>query len=413
MKILILQDKFPPENLGGAGVVAFNLANIFRDEGNSVFVITTVQDKKEEGVSEHEGLKIFKIYSKYHERWRAYLSLYNPQTIGKIKKILREVKPDVVHAHNVHYYLSYQSLKLAKKEGAKVFLTTHDMMLFHYGKLVESVNFKDLSCENKNYRISPWRQIKKFKKRYNPFRNIIIQHYLEYVDRIFAVSDTHKEALNQNGINNVKVIHNGIDTNKWRVDESATHKFKEKYSLRGKKVILFSGRLSFYKGGYQAILAMEKIIKEIPEAMLLIIGEKNSFAEEMFKKSKNLGVEKSLIFTGWIQGKELKAAYSASDIVFFLSLGIETFGLINIEAMASKKPVVATCLGGAPEIVRDGVTGYIVDPLNVELLANRVIKILSDAELAKRMGQAGYERVKDHFSLQKQVDEYLKEFRGV
>ena len=106
MKILILQDDFPPQSFGGAGIIAFILSKKLQKKGHTVFVITAVQDKKDEGEIEYEGLKIFRIYSKYNVRWRAYLSLYNPQTVKKVKKILNRVKPDTVHTHNIHYHLS-------------------------------------------------------------------------------------------------------------------------------------------------------------------------------------------------------------------------------------------------------------------------------------------------------------------
>jgi len=154
MKILILSDDFPPNNLGGAGIIAFNLAKAFNKMGHTLLVVTTVQDKDKEGVTEYEGLEIHRIYSNYHDRWRAYISLYNPQTVKEVRKIIKEFEPDIVHAHNVHSHLSYACLKVAKKSGAKVFLTAHDVMLFHYGKLVEYINPKELYCPNKfNYKL--------------------------------------------------------------------------------------------------------------------------------------------------------------------------------------------------------------------------------------------------------------------
>jgi len=173
MKILILQDNFPPKSYGGAGVVAFNMAKGFKDRGYDVSVISTVKDKKEEGESEYKGIKIYSIYSNYSERWRSYLSLYNPMTVKKVRNIIETINPDVVFAHNIHFDLSYHSLKLAKESGARVFLIAHDVMLFHYGKLMGGINPSDFSASVKiNYKIDFWQQIKEFKKRYNPFRII-------------------------------------------------------------------------------------------------------------------------------------------------------------------------------------------------------------------------------------------------
>lgn len=104
----------------------------------------------------------------------------------------------------------------------------------------------------------------------------------------------------------------------------------------------------------------------------------------------------------------MRIVYNASDVVVVPSLYLDPFPTVNLEAMACKKPVVGTCFGGTPEIVRDGITGYIVNPLNVENMAEKIVDLLKNSEKAKKFGQAGYERVKSQFSLDKQVLETLR-----
>lgn len=225
MKILILSDGFPPQALGGAEIVAFNLAEYFKRKEHQVFVITTCREKKDEGSIDYQGFKIFRIHTDYHERWRAYFSLYNPQTVGRVKELIQKINPDVVHAHNVHYYLSYHSLKIAKESGKPVFLTAHDMISYDYGKAVHSVNPKDLSVpKNLDHKVTCWYLIKQARKRYNPFRNIIIRHYLRYVDKIFAVNADLKKALGENKIKNIEVIYNGVDVKDWEILPSRTNR---------------------------------------------------------------------------------------------------------------------------------------------------------------------------------------------
>lgn len=408
MNIVFLSDDFPPQSFGGAGIVAFNLAKALSLLGHTITVITTVQDKTKEGVVQYEGLTVHRLYSKYHERWRAYLSLYNPQTQAKVRSILVQYRPDVVHAHNIHQYLSYYCLKLAKQGGARVFLTAHDVMLFHYGKLVEFVDSKDLSCLKEfNYKISPWQQIKTYKKRYNPLRNIIIKYYLRNVDKIFAVSNALKDALNQNGIVNVEVIHNGINVAEWDTNAVALEAFKDIYNLRGKKVLLFGGRLSDAKGGYQAVLAMKEVVTKIPNAVMIIMGGINAYVEHTIQIAKELSVDQHLIFTGWISGQELKSAYAAADVVIVPSLYLDPFPTINLEAMACKKPVVGTCFGGTSELVEDGKTGYIVNPYDIEFLASIMVRLLTDTALMEEMGQVGYGQVRKIFALDIQIKRVL------
>lgn len=409
MKIVYLQDDFEPYAQGGSAIVVANIAKAMAKDGHKVCVITSVQQKSQAGSFFENGIQVERIHVPfYEERWRAYLSLYNLRAVIAVKAILTKFCPDIVHAHNIHRYLSYTCLKFAKQNGAKVFLTAHDVMLFHYGKLVEFIDPNDLSCHSTfNYKVSPWQQIKKYKKRYNPFRNFIIKHYLKYMDKIFAVSNALKDALNQNGIKNVEVIHNGIDVSKWKVSEKAVNDFKKKYNLQNKKIILFGGRLSGAKGGERMILAMQTIVKRIPESILLVLGKKDDYAESMMKLAKKLGIHKNIIFTGWLLGDELRASYNISNIVVVPSICFDSFPTINLEAMASGKPVVGTCFGGTPEIVVDGVTGYIVNPLNIEEIADKTVDLLKNSEKAENFGKAGYERVVVDFNLENMVKKHI------
>lgn len=409
MKILILEDNFPPKSYGGAGVVAFNMAKGFKDMGHDVFVISTVKDRKEEGESGYEGFKVYNIYSRYHERWRAYLSLYNPMTVKKVKNIIEEINPDVVFAHNIHFDISYYSLKLAKKSGAKVFLIVHDVMLVHYGKLTGFIDVGNFSLPIKlDYKINFWQQVKEFKKRYNPFRNIIIKYYLKYVDKIFSVSESLSRVLQENGLDNIKTIHNGIDVSKWNKNIDNVENFKNIYGFNHKKVVLFGGRLSESKGGYEILKTMKKVLEKVPNSILLVLGKKDEYGNIMLSKANELGIEDKIIFTGWISGDELKAAYHSIDVVVVPSLYMDPFPTVNLEAMACTKPVVGTCFGGTSEVVEDNVTGFIVNPFNTEVMAEKISYFLLNPEKAREFGKRGYNKVKEEFSIEKWINEYLK-----
>jgi len=414
MKILIVNDKFLPEPTT-VGRIIYNVSRILLEKGQNPAIFTTFSNKQKVCLAkpyleEFDGINIYKIPKTSESGFfRFYLTLFNPFVARAFKKVVSDIKPDVIHFHNIHQYLCFPLIKIAKKSGAKVFLTAHDVMPFHYGKLIEFINSNDLSCPNEfNYKISPWRQIKRFKKRYNPFRSIIIRHYLKCADKIFAVSNALKDALTQNGINNVEVIYNGIDIGEWQIDRGRIQEFREKHNLANKKVVLFGGRLSELKGGRQAVLAIEKVVKEIPNAALLVMGEINNYAKEMLKIAEKLGIKNNnIIFTGWLSGDELKSAYWSSDAAITPSICFDSFPTIILEALACGKPVVATCFGGAREIVIDGETGYVVNPFNTELMAEKIIDLLMNEEKAREFGLAGYQRVKENFSLEKQAEETL------
>jgi len=407
MKIIILSDSFKTD--GGATRISQLMAESFKNLGHEVLIISTAQKKESAGFKNVRGVGVHSIYAEYNLFWRAYRSLYNPQVIEPLRKIINDFKPDIVQAHNIHIYLSYHALKVAKKSGAKVFLTAHDVMPFHYGKLTEFINPNDLSCPEKfNYKISVWRQIKRAGKTYNPLRNLIIRHYLKYVDKIFAVSNALKQALEDNGIKNVAVIHNGIDVSDWVVGNMAIQDFKEKYNIQNKKVILFGGRLGWLKGGREICLAMKNIIKTIPDAVLLLVGKIDGEVKEILDFADSLKINDNIITVGWLSGDELRAAYHVADIVTAPSICFDSFPTVNLEAMACRKPVIATYFGGSREAVKDGETGYIVNPFNIEELAEKIIYLLKNPEIAEKFGEAGYERVKEKFSLEKMMQNYLR-----
>lgn len=405
MKILFLTDDFPPQSFGGAGISTHELATGMKNAGHEVFVITTCRKKNEAGEFDYHGLKIFKIANDYSERWRAYASLYNRPVVCQVERILKIIRPDVVHANNIHFYLSYHSLKIAKRYARVVVITLRDTMSFNYGKL-ETNRY----LENFDYRTTWLDNLNQAKKRWNPFRNFFIKRYLRCTDKIFTISKSLQKALSQNGINDVEVIYNGIDVNEWYVNIDNVRRFRKDHDLLNKKVLLFSGRLSSSKGGAKVLEALKLIAKEIPDSVLLIAGDVDGYAREMKRLAKKLDIEKYMIFTGWIEREEIKIAYAVSDVVLMLSTYLDAFGRVNIEAMASKKPVVGTCYGGTPEIVIDGVTGYIVNPLYPKEIAKKTLELLKNSKKAQAFGEAGYERVKNNFSLENSMREYLDRF---
>jgi len=405
MKILFLQDDFPPQSFGGAGISTYELARGMKNAGHAIFVITTCRKKSEAGEFDYQGMKVFRIANDYPDKWRAYMSLYNRPVIRQVEELLKRVKPDVVHANNIHFYLSYHCLKLAKRYARVVVFTARDTMTFNFGKLETKRYLENFDCH------TTWfDHLQQARKRWNPFRNFFIRRYLKYADKKIAISKALQNALAQNGINNVDVIYNGINADDWRVDQDIVNSFRERYDLLNKKVLFFNGRLSASKGGAKTVEALAGIIKEAPNTALLVAGNVDEYARAMKKQAQSLGVEEHLIFTGWIERDEIKVAYFISDVVLMPSIYFDAFGRVNIEAMASRKPVVGTCYGGTPEIVIDGVTGYIVNPLRPEEIAEKVLDLLKNPEKAKKFGQAGYERVKKEFSLEKSVKEYLDRF---
>ena len=370
MKIVILSDDFPPESFGGAGISTYDFALSLKKAGQDVSVITTCRHDSEAGERDCHGLKVFKIASDYRARWRAYLSIYNPRILRKLEKLLKELNPDVVHVNNVHFYLSYYSIKLSKRYAKKVVFTARDAMSFSFGKLETEKYLKNFDAH-----LTTLDLFRQAKRRWNPFRNILIRHYLGYADKIFAVSVALQHALKQNGIGNVEVMHTGIDLSEYPLN----------HNDQDKKIIFFAGRLSDAKGAKVTEKAMQIVLKEMPEAQLLTAGTNGQ----------------------WLGREEMKKAYSASSVVIVPSVCFDALPRIVLEGAASRIPVISTPYGGAKEVIEDGVTGYIVDPFDTEEMAKRILEFLRDKDKARRFGEAGYQRIKAKFNIDDKVAEFL------
>lgn len=405
MKICIVIDRIPPEGRGGAERVAWQSALALTKKGHQVSVITAtnrvLREVEEKNI---DGIRVFYIHSKYAERWRSWRSLYNPAVVRAAKRIFNDAKPDIVHAHNVHFDLSYHILRLAKKSGARVFLTAHDVMFFTYGKLYEFVDPKHAECRKDwNYHVTTWQKIKRFKWRYNPLRNSVIRWYLRNVDVFFSVSDALRQALFQNGMPDSRVLHNGINPADWVVDQTSIRTFAEKFQFQGRKVILFGGRLNAAKGGMQLLQALREVVKKDSSALLLMAGVRDDYTEKLLTQGRAWGIEKNILCTGYLEGKELKAAYHVADVVVVPSVCFDSFPTMALEAMACNKPVVATCFGGSQEIVEDGSTGYIINPYDIPAFGAKLTDLLTNTQKRDMFGKAGYARVRELFSLDRHV----------
>lgn len=399
MKIVFLHDNFPPMSFGGGGISNYELAQGMQKAGHDVSVITTCRRESDAGESEYHGIKVFRIANDYDGRWRAWFSLYNPPVVRQVEKLLKKIQPDVAHANNIHFYLSYYCLKLAKRYAKVVVWTARDVMSFNYGKLttkryLENFDGHTTWCDH----------IKQAGKRWNPFRNFLIKKYLAYADKLCAVSAALQKALEQNGIKNVEVVHTGIDASAWQISREAVATFRKKYDLGSKKVILFGGRLN---AGTQVVRAMKLLVQALP-AVLLVMGKKEN-AEQMKIESNGLDI----VYTGWLSGEEKIAAYYASNVVWVPSAYFDAFPRSALEASAAGKPVIATKFGGAAELVQDGETGYIVNPFHPQEIAEKTLDLLKNPEKAEQFGKAGYKRVETRFNLDEYIASYVSYYRAL
>jgi glycosyltransferase involved in cell wall biosynthesis len=239
-------------------------------------------------------------------------------------------------------------------------------------------------------------------------RNLRIKR--EIFDRIRMIttpSNALKKSLARIDIpsSKVSVVPNGIDLNKFIPDLSADD-FIKHFKLEKQKIILSIGRLTKEKGISLLVKAMPIILKEI-DCKLVIVGdgEEKPFLMQLVKTLK---IETQVIFAGRIPSMLVPQAYSAADVVVVPSIWPDPFPYVPLEALAMKTPVIASNVGGLPEVVRHKKNGLLVGLHNVKELANSVQDILSDEQKAQKMGLEGRMIVEKEYTLSLMVERYKK-----
>jgi glycosyltransferase involved in cell wall biosynthesis len=404
MNIVLLADRIPPENRGGAGEMVWRLAQGLHALGHNVSVI--VATEKASFTQERDGIATFHLHSHYHPRWRAYLSLYNPQIIPELKRLLTRLEPDVVNAHNIHSDLSYYALTVAHQLGIRTVFTSHDVMPFAYTKLSHFITPDIFDVPASAYRLPMGYNLRQNGLRYNPVRNLVIRHILRHhTDVRLAVSHELAKAHEANGLPPFAVLHNGIDVHQWQTDDAHIHALRTRLGLDGRKVILFGGRLTNAKGMAHLLQALATVRAHVPNVALLVLSP--TPLEQQLSPSQFASLNDVIVSGGWLSGAELVSAYHLADVVVAPSIIFDSFPTVILEAMASGKPTIATCFGGGKEALIDGQSGYLVNPLQVDHFADKLTRLLNDKILAHQMGASAYQRVTQKFGIRAWLERLL------
>ncbi|VAX34860.1 hypothetical protein MNBD_UNCLBAC01-1102 [hydrothermal vent metagenome] len=292
--------------------------------------------------------------------------------LWRLKKIIKEKEIDLLHTHNMSP-LIYGSL-VARWVGIKMVNTRHGR------------------ASHKTYRFI-W----------------------NLTSRVVAISDDARTELLQHNFieeNKVKVIYNAINLSDFEFIKNIQFKTQvwHDFGLQSDSLLIgIVARLSIEKDHKTLIKAFQRIAESSMDVKLLIIGD-GQLKENLKSLVKKLNIENKVKFLGF--RKDIPELINILDL-FVLSSTMEGVSLTLLEAMAAGKPVIATNVGGNPEVVVDGDTGLLVPSGDPKKMAEAIIKILSDKELAAQMGNAGRKRVEKFFSLEKMVDKYEKIYQEV
>lgn len=370
LRILIASESFYPV-VSGVAVMTERLAHYLAKQGHTITVITPSRSHR-----------------MYQERRRGYTiqrvpSWPNPfrktQRITffptrSVKKILSKVQPDIVHIHDP-WLTSIAVAKYCREHAIPVLVTHH----FSYDFLRAYV--RNLKPLHKGM------QIVLEKTLFLPLYNTC--------DVLTVPTKTMQRGINEiDGLEvTPQIVSNGVSTERFGKPISLDS-FREKYQLPANRpLVTCVSRLDPEKNISMHLEALQLLVKQRVPFHALIVGD-GSERESLQEQAEELGLHK---YVTWIkridnQSTELVQLYQASAL-FCIPSPIETESIVTMEAMAAGLPIVATKAGALPELVKEGVNGYLVLPKHREVWAKKIQLLLEDTKLRTSMGQASRTRI--------------------
>ena len=373
--VLLAAPEYPPHSIGGGGVVVKNIAWQLAGKGYKVIVMTGYYKTKslfeKPRVSRDGNIIVLWLPLIPTPKFSPYLESYMPPNLYSLimlHKILKKIlKVGVVHLHGYGHMLIDYVAWLLKRNNKPYVLTIHGIPKspLYLGK--PSLKYTFLI-----------------------YTRLIGRKTVEGATKITAISRaTAKDALLYGArLEQLVIVPNGINPN--YADGIGKNTFRKRYGIPPEmKLILCSGRLHPRKGFQYAIAAMQYILKEEPNTVLVIIGD-GPYKKILEGLAKKLGVERNIIFTGYVDEITKKEALADADVVLIPSL-IEPFGLVALEAMIMGKPIVAGNVDGLREILSP--YEFLVNPKNIHELACKTLYLLRNSGIREEVKRHLLEKV--------------------
>jgi glycosyltransferase involved in cell wall biosynthesis len=331
-------------------------------------------------VSNDKGVTLYGIRSIHIPVYRNFR--ISPLFIsGIVRAAVKEISPDIVHIQN-HFLIGKEALSAAKKLGIPVMGTNHFMPenLVHYLHLP--------GIAEKWLQKFAWRQCVRV---------------FEQLDFVTTPTKTAVALLKNAGLSkDVMPISCGIDLERFKPTNDGLY-LKQSFAIPvNEPVLLYVGRLDKEKRIDIILRALPDILRVTSVHLVLAgIGKEKQKLEEL---TERLGIQKAVTFTGFVLDKDLQNIYRIADL--FVTAGIaELQSIVTMEAMASGLPVVAVNAMALPELVHDGENGYLFSDGNSQMLAEKVIAILSNQTMRTQMSRKSLEIIKDH-DINKVIEKY-------
>lgn len=401
MKLLVVVSHYPPDFAGGYELRCAETVTALRDAGHEVHVLTRRFNARND--APHVYRLLNPVVWQDTSNWLLKFWMVRRRTVELMRnfavalRVIDRVRPDGV-LHWSPTGIGLGGALAAGKRRVPVVYFVGDMSLANYFQL-----FRGKWLDRFPSLVRHIGAILQFEM-------IGASRYLDVHHMVFNSFFT-QNAYAQEGIHpqNARVIYNGI---RYRVLEPQELFMPNRFSL------LYAGRLVEEKGAHIAVEVLQRLHSEyhLSEAHLTIVGGGDRAYEDRLRaQAEQAGLGEHVRFLGKLPPEEMPTIYRNHRALLFPVLWEEPFGLVLAEAMAHGVPPVASRSGAVPEIVRDGLDGFVVAKADIAQMAQRTAQLLQDDSLWQTMRLNGLERVKAHFTQQAyvaQVLEYLKRAFG-
>lgn len=402
MKILLVNSYFAL--VGGAEKMFYNTYKLLKANGINVHIWTSDFQPYID-----KGYKYIEYFTKYNGGTKNYIKnpfkyFYNFTAKNDLEKMISVVSPDIIHIHSLET-LTASILDACKNipivytmHGAGGFCPVSTLM-FRNQKICNS------KCKKNNYLPCIFNKCANNKLEPSLRRSLLYYFNLKKYNRIskfITPSQSLKKAFLEAELeideNKIKTISNFL------TDEEL--KITPNYSNKG--YFLYIGRLSKEKGVHYLLQAMKDLPKEIK---LHIVG--TGPEEDNLKQYAKENCLDNIEFLGFKTGDYVKNEYQNCIANILPCNWFEIFGMTNIESFINGKPVIASNIGGIPEIVEDNINGLLFEPANVEQLKECILKYWNNPDLAIEHGKNGYQKGITQYSEEKYYNELMKVYEEV
>lgn len=353
--------------IGGAELQMFLLAKFLNKEKITPLLACSNSPKLDEWCSkfQNENIRVIRLNVK---------GKHDPKHYTQLRKIIREDGIDILHAH----VWNPASCRYAYMQKIPVITTEHDPFAI------------------------------------NSIKNLFKKYAIKKTKRIITVSKNNADLLKKlypNQSKKIEVIPNGLDLTWWdsqllRFNEHDIEEVKRKTfnAMEDTLIITSIAELHSRKGLKYLISTMPKITEKYPNVKLVIIGDGKE-KDALQRLINRLKISNHVELLG--RKKEIPKLLKASNI-FVLPSNREAFGMVNLEAMATPLPIVATKVGGIPEIIKHNKTGILVEAKNTKSIRQALEKLIASESLREKMALAGRKHLEKTFSALKMAQQYEK-----